>query len=227
MAQGLPKELKEEANLIKIKNGVEQWSRLVAWSWTDYLVCMPHEKEEKLKEEEKLKNFFIQVLQEQALYRNAVNIYEDDRMKRSAFQASFNIKKLLLGKNEDIDDSEIAQLKLTLPDVYEALIGSKKESVCGEECMKEYHVEVLTDSFSGSFEEIPDPQAFIEEAKKHIDEKDHQYIEGVKYIVRIAYPPRPAFSPATITEEKLKEWISNKNPNDYLPPSSYIPLSMT
>jgi hypothetical protein len=92
MAQGLPKELKEGANQIKIKNGVEQGSRLVAWSWTDCLVCMPHEKEEKLKEEEKLKNFFIQVLQEQALYRNAVNIYEDDRMKRSAFQASFNIK---------------------------------------------------------------------------------------------------------------------------------------
>ncbi|MDB9509933.1 hypothetical protein PN499_01770 [Kamptonema animale CS-326] len=219
MAQGLPKDLK--ADLTKIKNGVEQWSRLVAWSWTDYLVSMHPQ------EEEKLKKFFIQVLQEQALYRNAVNIYEDDRMKRSAFKASFNIKKLFMGKNEDIDDSEVANLKLTLPDVYEALIGAKKKSVCGEESMKEYHVEVLTDSFSGSFEEILDPQTFIKEAKEHILEKDHQYIEGVKYIARIAYPPRPAFSPATITEEKLKKWISNKNANDYLPPSAYIPLSMT
>jgi len=216
----LPDGLQNE--LHNMRSGVKQWSQFVAWSWTDYLAF--RDDEEKNSQEQALKDYFIKLLQDQARYQYAVSSYGDEEKKDDAYAASLKIKKLVMGKNSEINDDDLTGIALTLPEVYEKLTNKRPESLCHEPFMKMFHVEIVTDSFSG----------YVREASK--EEKDEiEEISGdkdVQYIIYLAYPPCPAFGKATVTENLLENWMQNKNQHgeeatDYLPPSAYIPVSLT
>lgn len=216
----LPDGLKDELN--NMRNGVKQWSQFVAWSWTDYLAFQ--DDEEKNKQEQTLKQYFRKILQDQARYQYAVDSYGDEEKKQDAYTASLRVKKLVMGKNSEIDDDDFKDIIVTLPEVYEKLTNKKPESLCSEALMKLFHVQIVTDSFSGYVRDASEEEKA--EIKDFIDDQD------VQYIIYLAYPPCPALGKATVTEEQLTYWMQDKNEfgessTDYLPPSAYIPVSMT
>jgi hypothetical protein len=216
----LPPGLKDE--LPKIQAGVKQWSQFVAWSWTDYLAFK--DDRDKNPQEQALKNYFIKILQDQARYRYAVSSYEDTDKKPDAYATSLKIKKLVMGKNSEINDNDLTGITLTLPEVYEKLTNQLPESLSYEPFMKMFHVEIVTDSFSGYIRDASDAEK--NEIKDLIGDQD------VQYIIYLAYPPCPAFGKATVTENQLENWMQNKNQygeeaTDYVPPSAYIPVSGT
>lgn len=214
-----------------MENGVKQWSRLVAWSWTDYLAF--GDDEEKKKQEQKLKEYFIKIFQDQARYSYTVISYGDKKNKENAYVTSLKIKKFVLGKNSEIGDDDLKGITLTLPEVYEKLTNQRPEALCHEPFMQMFHAEVVTDRFSGYIRDISDSEKEeIKEVIKEISENDLKYVNDVQYIIYFAYPPCPAFGKATVTEEQLINWMQGKNEygdiaTDYLPPSAYIPISMS
>ncbi|MBE9229209.1 hypothetical protein IQ264_27780 [Phormidium sp. LEGE 05292] len=239
----LPDGLRDEFR--NMQRGVKQWSQFVAWSWSNHLAYKGDQKKEE--EEQELKEFFIKILQDQARYRYAVSSYGDKDAKPLAYATSLKIKKLLIGKNSDIDECISQKIDLTLPDVYGKLTKKEKDSekeentkkpkkpdsLSHEPFMQMFHVEIVTDSFSGRVRDM-----LLSEKKelKKIIEKyskdDLKYVEPVEYVIYLAYPPCPAFGKATVTEDQLKNWMQGKNEDgegttDYLPPSAYIPVSFT
>ncbi len=217
--QTLPQELKNNY-FNKLQDGIKQWSQFVAWSWTDYLAF--EDDNSKSEQEKNLKKFFIKILQDQARYSYAVNGYGDENKKPDAYTASLKIKKLLLGKNEEIED--LKDLELTLPQIYKKLTDQDPECLSDETFMKMFHIEIVTDSFSGYIRDASEEEKA--QIKKIIQDED------VQYIISLTYPPCPAFSEATVTKEQLTNWMQNKTEDgealtDYLPPSAYIPVSFT
>lgn len=227
----LPDGLKNEMH--NMENGVKQWSRLVAWSWTDYLAFGKENDEQKKQQEQKLKAYFIKIFQDQARYCYTVNSYGDKKNKENAYVTSLKIKKLVLGKNSEIDDEDLKGITLTLPEVYEKLTNQRPEGLCHEPFMQMFHAEVITNSFAGYIRDIlPSEKEEIQEFIKEISEKDLKYVNDLQYIIYFAYPPCPAFSKATVTEDQLINWMQGKNEGgetatDYIPPSAYIPISMS
>lgn len=223
----LPDGLKNEMH--NMENGVKQWSRLVAWSWTDYLAF----GKDNNPQEPKLKEYLIKILQEQARYSYTVSSYGDKKNKENAYVTSLKIKKLVLGKNSEIDDEDLEGITLTLREVYEKLTNQRPEGLCHEPFMQMFHAEIVTNTFSGYIRDIlPSEKQEIKEVIGEISEKDLKYVEDVKYIIYFAYPPCPAFGKATVTEKQLTNWMQGKNKHgdtatDYLPPSAYIPISMS
>lgn len=223
----LPESLQKELDLLR--SGIKQWSQIVAWSWTDYLAYGINTDEGE--QEQKLKDFLIKILQKQALYNDAVSNYGDEKMKSAAYRASITIKKFVMGKNSEIHEME--SVKLTLPKVYEKLTGKNPESLCVESFMNQFHVEIVTDKFSGYIRDISDSEKNeIQAVIKDINKNDVQYVNDVKYIIAFAYPPCPILGPATVTKKQLEDWSQNKNEygesaTDYLPPSAYIPTCMS
>lgn len=227
----LPDGLKD--NPQAIKDAVKQWSQFLAWSWTDFLAFQDKDPQdpEKAAQEQKLKEFFIRIHQDQARYLYPINSYGDTTQKPNAYAASITIKKLLMGKNDEID--ELEGVTLTLPEVYEKLTNQLPEVLSDETFMQMFHLEIITDRFSGYVRDILDSEKNeIREGIKKISEKDLKYVEDVQYISYLAYPPCPVFGKTTVTEDRLTQWIQNKNERgeptaDYLPPSAYLPISAT
>ncbi|MBZ8182285.1 hypothetical protein [Oscillatoria salina] len=227
----LPDGLKNQMNIME--NGVKQWSRLVAWSWANYLAFDFEKERSKNQQEQKLKEYFIKIFQDQARYSYTFISYGDKKKKGNAYVTSIKIKKLVLGKNSEINDDELKGITLTLPEVYEKLTNQRPEALCYEPFMQMFHAEVVTDTFSGYIRDILDSEKDeIKKVIKEINKDDLKYVNDVKYIIYFAYPPCPAFGKATVTEEQLINWMQGKNEygdtaTDYLPSSAYIPISMS
>jgi hypothetical protein len=241
----LPDGLKDQMH--NMEEGVKQWSRLVAWSWTDYLAFGEDKDENKKKEEENLKAYLIKILQAQARYRYTVSSYGDQKNKEKAYVTSLKIKKLVLGKNSEINDTikdntikdgpskdiALKDITLTLPEVYKKLTNQLPEALCHEAFMQMFHVEIVTNTFAGYIRDIlVCEKEEITEVIRESSEEDVKYVEQVEYIIYFAYPPCPAFGKATVTKEQLENWMQGKNEDGgpattYLPPSAYIPISMS
>ena len=216
-----PEELMNHSTWKEFRNFGVQWSKLVAWSWGNFNL-------KKGDEESELKSFFIQQLKKQA---KNTEIYvkcdtsdpQDptiDLALSPAEQASKAIKNLLLGEEIVItkEISEISKKQLTLSEVLEKYTGqplmtTAKKDV--KEMFKEmFNVRVITDSFVGRI--------------IYARDKDATSTDKDKYILELAYPPRPVFSEATLTEEVLSVWVNqdDTDPISYAtPPSAYIPWS--
>ncbi len=229
----LPDGLKDEFR--NIQSGIKQWSQFVAWSWSKHLAFKGQKNEEQ---EQELKKIFIKILQDQARYRYAVSNYGDEDVKPLAYATSLKIKKLFMGKNLEIEECKSKNITLTLPDIYGELTkkeedtneGKEPDSLSHQPFMQMFHVEIVTDSFSGRVRDIL--QSEKDELKNIIAaySKDNlKYVEPVEYVIYLAYPPCPAFGEATVTEEQLINWMQGENEDGdgYLPPSAYIPVSGT
>lgn len=205
----LPEGLQDQLPIIK--TGVTQWSRIVAWTWCDYLAFAGEPKEEQ---EKALKLLLVKVLQKQAQEADAYLSYGDPNSKSKADIWAKAILNLLLGKTEEVPGGE--NIKLTLSDVIKKITGQSLITSLpeNEAFTKSFFVQVITGSFSGN----------ITDAPKECATPDTLYVNF------IAYPPRPELGELTVTKEQLMDWASNPNPNpggNYLPPSVYIPTAFS
>lgn len=205
LISSLPSFLKENHE-DQIKDAVRQWSRLVAWSWTD-IIALESQKDD----EENLKKAFLQIVQKQGLFSHAYESYGNDQDQDKASELASDFKKLLCGDHtniKNVDDIDIEKVKVTLSDVLEGLSSETYIfSKTGKEDKK------FTDMFE--FRVVTDYTGKIIEVE-----------EGKKYVSLMAYPPCPVFSNATVTEDVVKDWARNRNTkHEYLPPSLYIPIA--
>jgi len=203
----LPSQLNTEYFLPKIKKGVTQWSRITAWSWTDYLAFAGEQEEE---EEKKLKTLLVDVLKKQAQSASAFISYGEPTSKLSADSLSEAINNLLLGRNDLVSEAVAQGIKLTLSDLMEKVSGEKLVTTEYPDFTNLFYSLVVTDSFNGKL--IYAPMSCLTTDKP--------------YISVIAYPPRPELSELTVTAEELRSWASNEVSGEYyLPPSVYIPIA--
>jgi hypothetical protein len=175
-----------------------QWSQLIALFWCD---------NSSLTEDEKtLKSDFIQLLQKQAKNTEIHAKCDAPESLTPAEEACEEIKNLLLGdKNiSGITLSELLEKYTTQP-----LMTTADESV--KSMFKEmFYVRVITNSFVGKI--------------IYAQGKDASSPDKDKYILELAYPPRPQLSDITITEEKLSIWANKPTDGSYeVPPSCYVP----
>jgi len=207
----LPKDLQGN-DLSTIKTGVTQWSRIVAWTWCDYLAFQ--DEKAKIGDELALKKLLVKVLQKQAQEADAYLSYGDPESKNNADEWGKAILNLLLGKTQEVPGGE--NIALTLSDVIQKITGEELVTsiTVNEAFTKSFFVQVITNSFSGYITDAPD------ECKT----------DATKYINFIAYPPRPELGKLTVTEAELMDWANNPDPRpggNYLPPSVYIPTAFS
>ncbi|HBE18197.1 MAG TPA: hypothetical protein DEG17_08745 [Cyanobacteria bacterium UBA11149] len=204
----LPSQLNTPEFLPKIKKGVMQWSRITAWSWTDYLAFAG---EPQAEEEKKLKTLLIQVLKQQAQCAGAYTSYGDPKSKVMADNLSEAINNLLLGRNDLVPQAVEQGISLTLSQLMEKITGEKLVTTEYPYFTNLFYSLVVTDTFNGKLIDAPMPDVTTE----------------MPFISVIAYPPRPVLSELTVTEDELVAWASNQVPGgDYLPPSAYIPIAV-
>lgn len=203
-----PEDLLNDPNWEVFKNFGEQWSQLVAWSWLEGFYLS--------EQEQKLKSKFIDFLQRQALNTEiSVKCDVDDPVIAKAVNLAKDIKYMLLG------EKEISGIRITLSDVLEQLTGKGLMTTVNDEVktmFKElFIVRVTPDSFVGQITKVQ-----LKPAQNVLDED-----KKLKYVLYLAYPPRPALSAATLTEQVLYNWANNIREDDsvYGPPSPYIPWS--
>lgn len=197
----LPPSLQNSDDLAMIRKLVTQWSRLVAWSWTS-IIASGNKKEENV-----LKKFFNDTLQQQGLNTRSYESYSDLDSQAQADTLSKYLKSLFLGNNSDIPFLADEGVKVTLSEVLEALSGEKFV-----------------------FTEFPDfTEMFICRATADYTGKVTEISTNPRqYVATLTYPPRPALSKYTVEEEQLEDWAENKNTGgNYLPPSLYIPIAGT
>jgi len=198
----LPNSLQNPEDLAKIKKVVIQWSRLVAWSWTPVLAF---DEDEKNKQELLLKQFFNETLQQQGLNTLSYESYANLDSQAQADYLSGVIQSLFLGNNSDIPYLQDNGVKVTLADVLEKLSGETFVFKEFPNFTQMFTCRVIAE-YTGKFTEIGDRE----------------------YMATLAYPPCPALSEYTVTEQQLCDWARNQNTGgNYLPPSLYIPIGGT
>lgn len=204
----LPSYLKENYSN-EIKEAVTQWSRIVAWSWTPILAAVKEDDNSKVspEKEQKLKQVFLEIVQRQGQLSNAYESYGNFRGNNNKTQAeslASDFKNLLLGKNNEVEFEDLREVDVTLSDVLYGLYGKPYVFTKNETFTDMFEFRVITD-YTGKITEVE---------------------EGKKYISLMAYPPRPALSEVTVTEQQLEDWAKNINTGgSYLPPSLYIPIA--
>lgn len=204
----LPASLQNDQDLAKIRQAVTQWSRLVAWSWTPILAFK--DDEIKAPQEKALKKYFIEILQKQCQGSFGYESYADDEALEQAKVFSSYYKYLQLGENEKIPYLKENRIAVTLSDVLLELSGETYILTADKEFTQMFEFRVITD-FTGTISQV-------------VDDKGDPVPD--QYIAREAYPPRPALSEATVTEQQLFDWAQNINTGgNYLPPSVYIPIA--
>jgi hypothetical protein len=173
-----------------------QWSQLIALFWCDSLLT---------KDESVLRDGFLKLLQEQAKNTEIHIKCDAPEALTPAEAASDKIKNLLLGNTNigGITLSNLLEKHTTQP-----LMTTVKEDV-KEMFEKLFFVRVITNSFVGKI-----TYARGEDATS----------PDKKYILELAYPPRPELSAITISKEVLRDWAIKTTDGSYtVPPSCYVP----
>ncbi len=206
----LPRELNTTYYLPRVIKGVSQWSRVTAWLWTS---CLAYAGDpEKAKLEQDLKSFLLNTLKSQAQHADAFVAYGDPSSRTTANALSKTIRNLLLGHNNEIPTLPPG-IDFTLSDVIKKLTGEALITVTDPDFGEMFLFQVTTNSFSGTVEYA------LDEGGKPIPKK---------YVLFLAFPPRPDLSELTVTEQQLSDWANNLTPGEsYLPPSAYIPIAGT
>lgn len=197
-----PEELLKHPTWKTFKNFGVQWSQLIALFWCNAPSLTVEEK--------KLRATFIQLLQDQAKHTEVyVKCDAPDSEITLAEKAAMRIKNFLLG-NEKVSE-------ITLSDVLKKYTTQPLMTTDIEEVKKMFEtlftVRVITDSFVGKIT--------YASGKDEISQAN-----AVKYVLSLAYPPRPELSDATLTEQVLCDWANKTTDGSYeVPPSAYLPWS--
>lgn len=174
---------------------VAQWSQLVAWSW---LEPDDYEEQEKPSEEqENLRKAFINALKD--LARSCITEhYSPGTFIDQIVAGSDTLSQYLNG--------DLSESGLTLPALYKQLTG-KEDYVFQKEFTQIFLWVITLDRFNGWL------AGYIEENGNIKD----------KFVLVLAYPPRPALSPSVLTASELRDWSQGKGDGNYTPPNPYIP----
>jgi len=213
----LPQELNTPEYWSELKAFGKQWSQLVAWAWTDCLAYANIEREQEnnpfAEQEQKLKEFFINLLQQQAVNANIYINCGAPEAQEGAEQFSQDIRNLLLGDNDAVPAVGDLGIEITLSDVFQKFNDKPLLATAEPDFTKMFIMRVISDAFIGKLTYAPG--------------KDANSPKEDKYILELTYPPRPALGSATVTEEELFNWVKNQTPgNSYFPPSVYLPWSV-
>ena len=190
-----PEGLQTPENLAKVRQGVKEWSQLVAWLWSPFLAFTGDGRQ---GEERQLKEFLSSLLHGQARYTNVANHYGDPQAALIAQATGETLKKSLMG------EQTAPGIRLTWPEVYKQLTG-KESLFTDKNFCNLFRFEVAVDTFVGGVRE--------DEAKQAL------------YVSTLAYPPRPELNQYTVTEQQLHDWMRDRGDGDYIPPSSYMPIA--
>jgi len=186
------------------RQAIAQWSQLVAWSWLepdDYyeLEGQPSEEQKKLrKDQENLRQAFINALKD--LARSCLTEhYSPGTFIDQIVAGSDTLSQYL---NGDLS----SESGLTLPALYQQLTG-KDDYVFKQEFTQFFLFVITLERFNGSL------AGYIEENGNIKD----------KFVLVLAYPPRPALSPSVLTASELRDWSQGLGDGGYTPPNPYIP----
>jgi hypothetical protein len=175
---------------------VAQWSQLVAWSWLgpdDYYEL----NQPSSAEQENLRKAFINALKD--LARSCLTEhYSPGTFIDQIVAGSDTLSQYLNG--------DISENGLTLPDLYQQLTG-KDDYVFQKEFTQNFLWVITLDRFYGWL------AGYIEENGNIKD----------KFVLVLAYPPRPALSPSVLTASELRDWSQGIGDGNYTPPNPYIP----
>lgn len=177
-----------------------QWSQLIALCWCDFPLTPP-----LTSDEIELKTKFIELLQVQAKNTEIHMKCDAPEALTPAVNASKEIKDLLLGTT-NINGITLSTLlvKYTTQPLMTTVDVNVKEMF-----EKLFFVRVITDSFVGKI-----IYARGEDATS----------KSEKYILELAYPPRPELSDITISKGTLEGWATRTTDGTYtVPPSCYVP----
>lgn len=222
----LPPELEGSEGIIK--ETVRQVGQLTAWSWGSVLAYkgQPQEGQEKT-----LKQFFIEAFQTIAQNVAGYESYNVAGTMETAIFWSSYLSLLFLGENQRIvakmkqdrvtANTTLEGVDLTLHQVLDKLQGTRDQNFpLGTKDFNEQFIFLVTfNKFQGTISPKEATPA-VNNAPNPLPDTDP------KYVMMFTYPPRPAFSDVTITEEKLENWAKNivgPNENSYLGPA-YVPI---
>lgn len=150
-------------------------------------------EEQPSAEQENLRQQFIETVKE--LGRYCIAEHYCPGMFVDNIQAQSDLLSQYLTEEEQ-------ESGLTLPQLYKQLTG-KDDYTFKKEFTQLFIWVVTVDRFNGWL-------------AGYNEEKD-------KFVMVIAYPPRPALSPSVLQVSDLRQWSQAKGDGDYTPPNPYIP----
>ena len=182
------------------RQAIAQWSQLVAWSWLEPDDYYELQQETPSEDQENLRKGFINALKD--LARSCITEhYSPGTFIDQIVAGSDTLSQYLNG--------ELSENGLTLPDLYQQLTG-KDDYVFDKEFTQLFLFVITLDRFNGSL------AGYIEENGNIKD----------KYLLVLAYPPRPALSPSVLTASELRDWSQGMGDGGYTPPNPYIPTCL-
>ncbi|NER33448.1 MAG: hypothetical protein F6J93_05170 [Oscillatoria sp. SIO1A7] len=215
----LPKELNTRQYWPLLLGNASEWSRIVAWTWTDCLAFAGYEREYNEEDslaaqEQRLKTLLIQLMQRQAINTDVYEECGDPALLGPAEQFSRDIRNLFIGKNDEVAQIKDLGITITLSDVFKKFTGKELLAKIDPGFMEMFILRIITGSFIGAITYAPG--------------KKDQELQPDNYILTVPYPPRPELSEVTVTARQLSDWAMNLTPGDsYLPPSAYFPWTPT
>jgi hypothetical protein len=181
----------------KVQQFAAQWSQLVAWSW---LEPSDYEGDKPSNDDrEELRLAFIREVKK--LARLCIAEHYCPNMsgdQQPIVEQSDRLSEYLAGKLS-------SKSGLTLPKLYHELTN-KDDYAFTEEFTKLFWWVVTVDRFNGWL--------------AGYNEKED------KFVMVVAYPPRPAISPSVLTASDLRDWSQGKGDGGYTPRNPYIPTCM-
>jgi hypothetical protein len=214
-----PDLLEPEMQATVMKSG-KQWSKIVAWSWSDVLAYEGDTN--NYPKEVELKKFFCHTIQQQASNIAAAVIYGDETSILRAQELTKTIKALFKGEKGAGNDLTLSKVLCKLaqpdsnPDGYDPALGFIP--TINPEFFQNF-------SYEASVVPLPDPIRECGVSPDPILDRIHE--QGTKYVITLHYPPVPRLGPATFTEEQLEDWMRGRGAagDSYLPPSAYMVMS--
>jgi len=180
------------------RQAITQWSQLVAWSWLGPDDYYELQQETPSADQENLRKAFINALKD--LARSCITEhYSPGTFIDQIVAGSDTLSQYLNGELS-------SENGLTLPALYQELTG-KDDYVFQKEFTEIFVFVVTLERFNGFL------AGYIEENGNIKD----------KFLLVLAYPPRPALSPSVLTASELRDWSQGLGDGGYTPPNPYIP----
>ena len=182
----------------KTRRLLTQWSQLVAWSWLGPDDYYELGQDTPSNEQENLRKGFIDAVKELA----SVCITEhycpgtciDQILTRSDILSKYF-------------NGALPESGLKLPALYKQLTG-KDDYVFEKEFTQNFLWVITLERFNGW-------------VAGYVEESHNGKIKD-KFVLVLAYPPRPALSPSVLTASELRDWSQNPEADGYTPPNPYI-----
>jgi hypothetical protein len=211
-----------EKLVIALRKGCIQLSQLIAWMWYEDPQEGPPLIDAPADQQKKLKKLFDAALKYQAFNNKPRGSEAIASMlvpsKGAGDNPNQNAIARLAANSPDLADGPVFDLTdvinpvptLTLAEVYDKLMPQAGDYVFESIYLANFYAEVITDEYDGS-------------VSFDFFGKDNPTGQS-KFIVVIPYPPKPALSELTVTNEELSDWATSLN---YSPPNynPYIPVN--